>query len=196
MPMSVSLYMSMSRRFSSGWLALALATLSLSPACGEEDGEAKKIGESQGSWTVYAMPYTADPARANPISGTIAGRAEVFDVGGKTKVRLDLSGLPTARKFGSHVHRAACDDNKAGTHYQHTPAPPDGSVTDPSYANVHNEIWLDFSTDAAGKATVERTVDFKIEGARAKAVVIHDMETNPNDGTAGPKLACINLTVN
>jgi Cu-Zn family superoxide dismutase len=40
-----------------------------------------------------------------------------------------------------------------------------------------NEIWLDFTTDAAGKGMADRTVDFKVRPGEAKAIVIHAMMT-------------------
>jgi Cu-Zn family superoxide dismutase len=70
------------------------------------------------------------------------------------------------------------------------------SATDPMYANPMNEIWLDFKTDPLGNGSANRTVDFAIMKENAKAVVIHDQATKTGAGeagTAGAKLACVNL---
>lgn len=176
------------------WLGYAcgiVAALAGTSGCGEED-EGKKIGASEGTWEVFMNPYPApNEMMPNPIT-TIAGTAEVFDVGGKTQVVLKLSGLPANRQFGSHVHKATCAEMKAGGHYQHM----EGGATDPMFANATNEVWLDFKTDSLGNGSANRTVDWAIAKERAKAVVVHDQATMTAAGVAGmagPKLACVNL---
>jgi Cu-Zn family superoxide dismutase len=156
---------------------------------GGGDAAETKIASSMGDWNVYRDPY--GDGGASPIM-TVQGSAEAFSIGaGKMRIKLSVSGLPATRPFGSHVHKLACEDNKAGTHYQHNPAP-DGGATDPMYANAMNEVWLDFTTDASGAATKETTVDFIPRTGEAKSVVIHDQLTMTG-GLAGAKLACINM---
>jgi len=157
---------------------------------GGDSGGEPKIGTSKGGWNVYPDPY-ADGG-ASPVPSSMQGSVEVFSAGSnKMKVKLAVSGLPASRPFGSHLHKLACDDNKAGAHYQHNAAP-DGGAADPMYANDKNEVWLDFVTDATGAGSSEATVDWVPRAGEAKSVVIHDQKTK-NDGTAGAKLACISM---
>jgi Cu-Zn family superoxide dismutase len=156
---------------------------------GGDSGE-PKIGTSKGDWNVYPDPY--GDGGASPVSSTMKGSVEAFSTGSnQMTVKLTVSGLPAARPFGSHLHKLACADNKAGAHYQHHPAP-DGGASDPAYANSKNEVWLDFTTDAMGAGSAEAKVDWTPRAGEAKSVVIHDQPTK-NDGTAGAKLACIDM---
>jgi len=162
---------------------------------GGSDAAGTQIAMSSGPFVEYPNP--AGDGTPNPAMG-IMGSATAFDLGGgKTKVVLTVSGLPAMRTFGAHVHKLACDMDKAGGHYQHIGFPPDGgSATDPMYANSTNEVWLDFTTDMMGKATKETTVSFRPRAGEAKAIVVHAMMTaigadGGGGGVAGPKLACI-----
>jgi len=164
-----------------------------SPAGGDGgDGgpSGMKIAASTGEWTAYTNPY--GDGGASPISNTIMGSAEAFAAGTGMRVKLTVTGLPASRPFGSHIHKLACDDNKAGAHYQNNPAP-DGGANDPMYANSMNEVWLDFVTDASGAGSSEAEVGFVPRAGEAKAVVIHDMATTAG-GLAGAKLACLTMT--
>ena len=157
---------------------------------GSGDANEMKITSSTGDWNVYANPY-GDGGASNPISAMIKGSAEAFATGTGMRVKLSVTGLPASRPFGSHIHKLACDDNKAGGHYQNNAAP-DGGAADPMYANNKNEVWLDFVTDATGAGSAEAKVDFIPRTGEAKSVMIHDMMTMTG-GLAGAKLACINM---
>jgi len=152
------------------------------------DAAEMKITGSTGDWNVYRDPY--GDGGASPIN-TIKGSAEAFATGTGMRVKLSLTGLPASRPFGSHIHKLACEDNKAGGHYQNNAAP-DGGAADPMYANNKNEVWLDFVTDASGAGSAEAKVDFIPRAGEAKSVMIHDMMTMTG-GLAGAKLACINM---
>jgi hypothetical protein len=152
-------------------------------ACG-----APNIAMSSGAWTVYML---APDAGDNPATG-IAGTVEVRDTGSGTNFKLQVSGLAGKdRDFGAHLHSGECAPPTLGAgHYQHEQRPADAGATDPMWANDVNEVWLDFKTDSAGKATAERTTNFKVDLARAKSVVVHAMKTGAG-GAAGTKLACV-----
>jgi Cu-Zn family superoxide dismutase len=111
-------------------------------------------------------------------------------------ITLEVSGMPAGMKFGSHLHKLACDNNKAGGHYQHNPAPnadagsDAGGPADPVYANAINEAWLDFTVGANGKGIGMTTVAWVPAMADAKAIIVHAMATG-DGGIAGAKLACI-----
>ena len=143
----------------------------------------------EGALTLYADPY--GDGRANPIEAGASARVHaVEDASGRTIVTVQVSGLPANREFGSHVHVLGCGVNKAGGHYQNIPG------TGAAFANADNEVWLDFETNAAGYATAKATVDWTFRPDGANAVIIHNMHTHDGDpgaGTAGPKLACLDV---
>jgi Cu/Zn superoxide dismutase len=189
-------------------MAAALGVAALATGCSDDDEPTittdassdavteTKILQSMGAWIIFPMPFpaprTADP---NPIT-TIEGTAQLFTVGSKTKVTLTVDRLPPNRLFGAHVHKLSCAEMSAGPHYQHMETPDGGSRTDNAFANPMNEIWLDFTTDAQGKKTVEHLTDWNIIKDKAKAIIIHDQasSTAPGmGGTAGARLACLNL---
>ncbi len=150
-----------------------------------------------GPLVVYPTPYAANnPARAtepNPIPNNATAAATAWNVGGKLKLALAVAGMPPNRGFGSHLHRLACDDMKAGGHYQNNPYPTGTMLAqDPMYANPDNEAWLDFTTGADGKATIEITSKWLPRATEAKSIIIHDMKTLEG-GKAGDKLACLPL---
>ncbi|RKT54326.1 superoxide dismutase family protein [Saccharothrix australiensis] len=111
-----------------------------------------------------------------------------------TKVQLSVYGLVPNRTYGSHAHQKPCGQLPAdsGAHHQHVVDPVQPSV-DPAYANPKNEIWLDFTTDARGRATVTTVVPWQFADRRAGSVVIHAEKTATEPGkagTAGPRLGC------
>jgi Cu/Zn superoxide dismutase len=185
---------------SRGWLlrlALMAAPIAAGCAAGTETDTGLLIGTSAGS---ALMIYPMDPAATgpNPIQAGALVSAQAYDVGnGRMRIRLSASNMPANYKFGSHLHKLACDDPmKAGGHYQHNPwqSGPMGTVaTDPAYANTANEAWLDFNTDAAGKGGSELLMDWIPRPTEAKAIIIHAMpsQVTAPAGTAGPKLACL-----
>ncbi|WP_354644621.1 superoxide dismutase family protein [Kitasatospora camelliae] len=114
-----------------------------------------------------------------------------------TGFRLDLGGLTKGHAFGAHLHTKPCGAKPAdaGPHYQDQ-ADPTSPSTDPAYANDRNEVWLDFTADAEGNATVTRTVDFRPRQGEAGSIVIHAQHTATDHGkagTAGDRWACVNL---
>jgi Cu-Zn family superoxide dismutase len=155
---------------------------------GNDAAENHTIATSTGSWTVFPNPY--GDGGANPAMG-IQGSAQAVHAGSAgMKVTLNVSGLPGARGFGSHLHKLTCDMMTAGGHFQHMPAPPDASVNDPAYGNPSNEVWLDFTTDDAGVGMGTAMVDWIPTDGGANAIVVHD-HTTGDGGLAGPKLACL-----
>ncbi len=146
------------------------------------------VGSSTGAWTVYDLGAGTENA-ATGVTGTV----EIRNSGSGSNFKLSVANVKASREFGVHVHAGACSDaNMGGGHYQHNPRPADAGATDPTYANNDNEVWLDFTSDATGKGTAEKTTTFKLDNTRAKAVVIHTMKTGAG-GAAGTKLACISL---
>lgn len=166
--------------------------------CGaEEEGEDPTlIASSEGAQLmVYEDPYAPDMAGTpNPVRQAATAAAEAYEVDGSLRVLLAVRGFPADRTFGSHLHRLECDDPaKAGGHYQHMPFPAGGMATDPDYANAMNEAWLDFTTDATGRAESDLTMSWLPRSGEAKAIIIHDMATGEG-GVSGAKLACLPIT--
>jgi hypothetical protein len=174
---------------------LSLLGVSLAGGCSNDDSNANgtMLATSTGPWMVYPQTGGApNPAMA------VAGTATAWDMGGKLKLVLDVMGLTPNRAFGAHLHKLACADTMAGGHYQNNMWPAATSTAaDPMYANSMNEAWLDFTTDAAGKATPPptTTVPWLPRHGEANAIVIHANATmvSPMGGVAGAKLACIPL---
>ncbi|GAA1305673.1 superoxide dismutase [Saccharothrix xinjiangensis] len=111
-----------------------------------------------------------------------------------TKTLLSVYGLVPNRTYGAHAHQRPCGalPTDAGAHHQHAVDPVQPSV-DPAYANPDNEIWLDFTTDARGRAVVAASVPWRFADRRAGSVVLHAERTATEPGragTAGPRLGC------
>ncbi|ABD12234.1 superoxide dismutase [Frankia sp. CcI156] len=128
----------------------------------------------------------------------VGAGAVVLAAGGpRTVVGLVVQGLLPGHRYGAHVHQKACGatGTAAGPHYQNVPDPVQPSV-DPAYANPHNEVWLDFSTDADGNGQAFAVVDWNFRAGGARAVVLHEHGTSgmPGEaGSAGPRAACITV---
>jgi superoxide dismutase, Cu-Zn family len=145
-----------------------------------------------------SQPLTYD-AKTVPVGARISVVEQVGGpVGGAaTSVRLQVSGLLPNRVYGAHVHTKPCGrtPDASGPHYQDVKDPNQPS-TDPAYANSENEVWLDFRTDAQGRATVESWHDWGFRPGEARSVIIHEhgTATKPGEaGMAGARLACLTV---
>lgn len=90
------------------------------------------------------------------------------------------------RTFGAHVHQSRCgtEGSAAGGHYQHA-----------STGDLEaREVWLDFAVNRAGNGHAEARRPWAIDQSSPRSVIIHAGPTAP-DGTAGARLACIDLDV-
>lgn len=132
--------------------------------------------------------------------GAKAGVFAVSMPGLGTSTKLVVSGLVSDRHYGAHVHTRPCGPtgDDAGPHFQHVPDPVSPS-TDPAYANPENEIWLDFTTSAAGTGFALSHVDWPFAShpeRRPASVVLHEHHTAtaPGEaGSAGARLACLDV---
>jgi hypothetical protein len=164
---------------------MMLASLALG-ACAVDQQEPMQSSSDElgfvgsGDWTVFKLVTGPNPAEK--IEGHVSGY--VSPEIGRTMLIADVAGLPANRTFGAHLHAAACDDKQGGGHYQHVGT----TVGD------QNEVWMDFTTDAAGAAVVVARKPYAIATERAKSVVVHAQATDPATGKAGDKLACIDVT--
>ncbi|MFC5994488.1 superoxide dismutase family protein [Pseudonocardia hispaniensis] len=118
--------------------------------------------------------------------------------GGRSTVTLEVSGLLADRHYGAHAHTKPCGlaATGSGPHFQHQKDPMSPSV-DPAYANPQNEIWLDFTTDAQGRASATSTVDWEFtDEAHPASIVVHANHTATEPGkagTAGDRAACVSV---
>ena len=126
-----------------------------------------------GSATVTRGEFHAFNGSSLPITGhaTMVRTAD-----GRTVVTIQVQGLDSNTEYGSHVHKQACADGLAGTHYRFDPA---GAGVPP------NEIWPGpFTTNAAGAGSGDTIAD-GTAGSDAVSVVIH--------APGGAKIACADL---
>lgn len=163
------------------------AALTLPAALPALAGGATRV-DAAGPVTRYALPNGAP----NPVQAGATARVHaVYPPSGKTIVTLVVDGFPAGAAFGAHVHKSACgatDPLASGGHYQHIP----GTVSE------HEEVWLDFATDASGHGEVTAVVDwrFVMDAAHpegANSVVVHRDRTAHDTGAAGPRLACLTV---
>ena len=113
----------------------------------------------------------------NAYGSTITGHAQmVRTADGRTIVMIHVEGLEPGWTYGSHVHKQACANGLAGTHYRFDPA---GAGTPP------NEIWPGpFTANPAGIGNSDTIAD-GTAGPTAVSVVIH--------APGGAKIACADL---
>lgn len=138
-------------------------------------------GSSQSSGPDYT--YTTP----SPFSDASA-RVHVVRTGdGATHVTLTVRGVDAdaGQQFGAHVHKNSCGPagGDAGPHYLHLGAT--GSLED-------QEVWLDFSVNAAGNGHSKAVRPWSLDESSPRSVIIHALPTNP-EGGAGARLACIDL---
>lgn len=186
-------------------LAVGAGLLAAAPASAADlppvpSGEVSVRGAmvvSSGSFGEYSPGRQASTYEPELVPN--GSRAHVFGFAppsGGTSVKLAVGGLVPEREYGAHVHTKPCGatGKDAGPHFQNVPDPVQPS-TDPKYANPHNEVWLDFTTDKHGNAFAKSKVDWQVGDRSAKSVVIHEEHTHTHPGEAGDagaRLACIN----
>jgi superoxide dismutase, Cu-Zn family len=180
------------RRLIAAVVALILpAALLVTPASGAQVAGVTAAWGTFGSYTpgTTAVTYTPSlvPFNAKATSLSVTGPHG-------TATTLIVYGFLPNREYGAHVHTNPCGPNPtdAGPHYQNVVDPVQPS-TDPTYTNPHNEIWLDLHTDPHGNALALSTVPWPFTDRHPHSILLHDHHTHP-DGTAGPRLACLNVT--
>jgi Cu-Zn family superoxide dismutase len=172
-------------------LGVIAVILLVAPASGAQQAGVTVVWGTFGSYTPETRAVTYNPALV-PFDAKASTLG--LSVATGTVVTLAVQGLVPNHPYGAHVHTRPCgpDPADAGPHYQNVIDPHQPSV-DPTYANPHNEIWLDFTTDSRGNAFTLSTVDWAFTDRHPHSVVIHEHHTHPG-GTAGARLACLNAT--
>ncbi|PXY31405.1 superoxide dismutase family protein [Prauserella muralis] len=176
--------------------ALAAALLAGTGQAGaQQEGAPGKTTIAHGTFAAYGPGQAAVTYDETLVpEGAMAGVLSVTRSHLGTITKLGVHGLVPNRAYGAHVHTKPCGPTgeAAGPHFQHVQGPSD----DPAYANPENEIWLDFTTNAAGTGFAASRVDWTFGERRPESVVIHDHHTStaPGEaGSAGPRLACLNV---
>ena len=143
-----------------------------------------------------AGPLTAYDERVP--AGATATVDAAYTPAGDTVVTLQVHGLLPDRSYGVHVNARPCggEPGDAGPRFQAEPDPVQPSH-DVHYANIHNEIWLDLTTDGDGDGEAQRRVAWQpMPQYRPHSVVLHARQTDWRPalaGEAGARLACITV---
>lgn len=149
----------------------------------------------------FSYGHNADPLRdlqpstTEPFDGAYASvtmiswRSSYFSI----RVRGVDQG-PVGQRYGAHLHTGPCvagDGAAAGPHYNVDLLA--GLVLPEAEISPNTEVWLDFELNSRGEGRSSTRVPFvPTDGERA--IVIHALPTSA-DGTAGPRLACLPLTI-
>ncbi|MCE0767523.1 superoxide dismutase family protein [Pseudonocardia kujensis] len=173
----------------------AATTAQAAPAAGTSGGAQAEVDvEATFGTTGDAITYNPELVPAG-ATAKVTSSTE----GTSSTVTLAVTGLVPNRTYGSHAHQKPCGPAAAdsGAHFQHVADPVNPSV-DPAYANPQNEVWLDFTTDAQGAATITATqTEWAFtDQAAPQSVVIHAMRTATEPGkagTAGDRVGCVTV---
>ena len=173
-----------------GSLALAAVTGLLAFGALPASAEGAHVASASGPFTPNPgfVANTSDPD--NPAIGAEGNVHVVVGANGRTIAALHVDGLPAGRSFAAHLHRDACSASFGGPHYQAPTGTPTGN------ADPEHEVWLDFTTNAAGNARSQAVVPFEVTPG-ARSVVIHQGDATGPGGVVVPsqRLACIDVTV-
>ncbi|UJW33884.1 superoxide dismutase [Saccharothrix sp. AJ9571] len=182
------------RRLVPALLAVPLLALA-APASAAPGGF--EVVTASGAFGSAAPAYTYQPDLVPAGATASVFAASAPELG--TSVTLVVTGLRADREYGAHAHTRPCGASgaDAGPHYQKQVDPVSPSV-DPAYANPENEIWLDLTTNGTGTGIGATHVDWQFDAdRRAGSVVVHETHTHTHPGhagTAGARLACLNVT--
>lgn len=174
-----------------GWVGAAVA-IGIVAGAAPAGADGAIVARADGSLTANSAFVANATDSVNPAIGANASVHVVVNhgAGGKTLVNLHVDGLPADRSFGAHLHRDSCATNFGGPHYQ----APDPTVPVAANADADHEVWLDFTTNAQGRGRALAAVPFEVQSG-ARAVVIHQAAHTMTGGTAGPRLACIDVSI-
>ena len=151
------------------------------------------------SWGYHSSELT-DLSTATPdVFDDARGTAMMISVGSASYFRVQIRDIDKAATtnsygYGAHLHVGPCmegDQGPVGAHYNTSPKDDAGL---PTAISATVEVWLDFKVNSDGETRTTANVQFVPEKGN-RAVVIHQDPTNPADGKAGSKLACLPLEI-
>ncbi|MBR7678067.1 superoxide dismutase family protein [Streptomyces daliensis] len=110
------------------------------------------------------------------------------------EIEAEVHGVRPGHTYGVHVHTQPCGaaPDASGPHYQDRKDPKQPS-TDPAYANRHNEVWLDLTTDDKGNGRASTSQKWHFRQGEARSLVLHEHATHTGRGEAGQagdRVAC------
>lgn len=112
-------------------------------------------------------------------------RVDAVYIGRRTTIAaLHVPGLVPSRRYGAHVQVVDCTavPEAAGPRNQLV----HGGATDPAFANLQNEIWLDVTNEGQGNSRARTSAAGQFPAdRRAHSVAIHDHHKSPDVGEAG-----------
>jgi len=189
---------------STPWLVSGAPSPALPSSAPSPGGLAAPLVEGTVSGTFLPFPQSARAVAYDPkvVPPGATAQLTISRTATGTTVRLTAGGLVPRRAYGAHLHTRPCTatPEDAGPHYQHSPDPKAAASppsVDPAYANPRNEVWLDFTADARGGASVTARQDWIFDEVEpARSLIVHAEHTRTaagKAGTAGPRVACLTL---
>jgi Cu-Zn family superoxide dismutase len=189
---------------STPWLVSGAPSAQRAPSVPAPGGLGAPLVEGTVSGTFLPFPQSARAVTYDPkvVPPGATAQVSIARTARGTTVRLTAGGLVPRRAYGAHLHTRPCTATPAdaGPHYQHSPDPRAAASppsVDPAYANPRNEIWLDFTADAAGAATVTAQQDWTFDEVEPpRSMIVHAEHTRTaagKAGMAGPRVACLTL---
>jgi Cu-Zn family superoxide dismutase len=174
------------------------------PSSAPSRGPGAPLAAGTTSGTFLPFPRSARAVTYDPqvVPPGATAQVGIVRTASGTTVRLTAGGLVPRRAYGAHLHTRPCTATPAdaGPHYQHSPDPRAAASppsVDPAYANPRNEVWLDFTADAAGAAAVVRHLDWTFDEVEPpRSLIVHAELTRTaagRAGMAGPRVACLTL---
>jgi len=195
--------------------AAAVSALVFAPTAAYADHNHRGVSTSSRdlgmNWAHYSGTVTdyrtnPDPAQYPDINPNVfkdifeGARASAVMIGmnDKSFFRLRVTGIDaTSGTYGVHLHQGKCDANYSGDlpdgpgpHYNVTWQ--SIGLSGPDLKKT--EVWLDLKVDSDRDARSTATVSF-IPEEGTRSIVFHAKKTE-NDGTAGPRLACLPFKIN
>ena len=177
--------------------AVAVSALLLAPtAAYAHDGHHGVSASTKLSgmrWAHYSGELTDFTSTGPDVFKGATATAYMMGLEGKSLFRLRVTGIDkkaAGGKYGVHLHEGTCnakDPLEAGNHYNVT-----WNTGIPVISNK-TEVWLDLGVNSDGNALSTATVPFIPEGNRS--IVLHALPTDPSNGKAGDRLACLPFTI-
>jgi len=189
---------------STPWLVSGAPSPARPSSMATAGGLAAPLTEGTVTGTFLPFPQSARAITYDPkvVPPGATAQVSIARTAKGTTVRLTAAGLVPRRAYGAHLHTRPCTATPAdaGPHYQHSPDPMAAASpppADPAYANPRNEVWLDFTADTSGAATVTASQDWAFDEAEPpRSLIVHAEHTRTvagKAGTAGPRVACLTL---
>lgn len=146
--------------------------------------------------TAYASGKLVDlqPVTAEPFDGASATVSMVGLLSSSFTFSVrGINASASGQTFGAHLHSGTCragEPATAGPHYNTDLI--NGSTT--PLISTQTEVWLDIKVNSRGQAESSQRVPF-VPLAAERAIVIHALPTDANNGTAGARLACLPVRI-